>query len=108
MEGEGSQSDSLFYGRLVEILYLQKQTYIEEVSSKIPYAQICSRVPETVSHALWNCPATRDIWLECPPRIQKCAGEEDSFLNLFSTSLEKFGEEDMQFIAIIARLIWFR
>jgi hypothetical protein len=82
---------------------LHKKGVIED-----PLCLICSRTPETISHVLWNCPATRDVRLESPPRIQKCAIEEDSFLNIFSNLLEKFGEEDMQFIAITARLIWFR
>jgi hypothetical protein len=33
---------------------------------------------------------------------------EDSFLNIFQQLQDKFDEQDLQFIAITARLIWLR
>jgi hypothetical protein len=63
---------------------------------------------ETVCHALWNCPTALDVWLECPSRIQKSVVVEDSFLNIFQQMHDKFDVEDLQFIAITARLIWLR
>jgi hypothetical protein len=67
---------------------------------------ICRLEPETVCHVLWNCPAASDVWLECPSRIQKNVVVEDSFLNIFQQLYDKFEAEDLQFIAITARLIW--
>lgn len=73
-----------------------------------PLCPICKMEPETVSHALWNCPSATDVWLESSSRIHKCAIMEDSFSNIFNLLHDKFGEEDIQLIAITARLIWLR
>jgi hypothetical protein len=61
-----------------------------------------------VSHVLWNCPAATDVWSVSPPRIQKCIVIEDSFLNIFSELHGHFEEDEMQLIALTARLIWLR
>jgi hypothetical protein len=38
---------------------------------------------ETVGHSLWSCQAAKDVWLECPLRIQKNPCDEDDFSSIF-------------------------
>jgi hypothetical protein len=32
---------------------------------------ICKTEMETVNHSIWSCQSARDVWLECPLKIQK-------------------------------------
>jgi hypothetical protein len=43
-----------------------------------PMCPICGMEPETMGHSLWMCSSARYVWLECPPRIQKCASDDDT------------------------------
>ena len=43
-----------------------------------PLYPICEREVETVTHILWNCPFSKDCWMECSRRLQTliCAAED--------------------------------
>jgi hypothetical protein len=69
---------------------------------------ICKLERETVSHSLWSCQAAKDVWLECPMRIQKSPCDEDDFLSIFKRLGERLSVEDLRMLAYVARQIWFR
>jgi hypothetical protein len=69
---------------------------------------ICNLEMEFVGHYLWSCQAAKDVWLECPVRIQKCPCDEDDFLSIFTRLVERLTNEELRLVAFIARQIWFR
>jgi hypothetical protein len=69
---------------------------------------ICKLERETVSHSLWSCQAAKDVWSECPMRIQKSPCDEDDFLSIFKRLVERLSVEDLRMLAYVARQIWFR
>ena len=73
-----------------------------------PMYPICFREKETVSHALWTCPSARDVWSVCNLKIQKCPSFYDDFINIFEVLHERLQMDELQSVAIIARLIWLR
>ena len=73
-----------------------------------PMCPICLTEKETVSHALWTCPSTRDVWSECNLKIQNCLSFDDDFINIFEVLHERLRTDELQLVAIIARLIWLR
>ena len=58
---------------------------------------------ETVGHSLWSCQAAKDVWVECPFRIQKSTCDVDEFLNIFIRLVERFTEEEPRLVAHVAR-----
>ena len=60
---------------------------------------------ETVGHSLWSCQAAKDVWLECPVRIQKCPCDEDDFSSIFTHLVERLTEEELKLVVIVARQI---
>jgi ribonuclease HI len=69
---------------------------------------ICKQEDESVEHILWTCESARDVWAECNSKLQKCATMEVSFANLFMELVDKLDADEMQKVAVIARLIWSR
>jgi hypothetical protein len=69
---------------------------------------ICGRSGETVAHILWNCPSAVDVWTECMKSIHKCSSADDSFLNIWMMLSRRLDAHEMQFVAVVARLIWLR
>jgi hypothetical protein len=57
---------------------------------------VCGLETEIVSHILWSCESTKDVWLECCRATQKCSCIEVEFSSLFEILLEKLNEEEMQ------------
>ena len=69
---------------------------------------ICKLEKETVGHNLWSFQAAKDVWLECPMRIQKSPCEEDDFSSIFKRLAERLTVEELRLMAFVARHIWFR
>jgi ribonuclease HI len=69
---------------------------------------ICKLEPETVEHSLWSCQAAKDVWLECPARIQKCPCDVDDFSSIFMRLVERLTDEELRLVGTVARQIWFR
>ena len=40
----------------------------------------CQRVPETVIHSLWECPAAQDVWAGSSTMMQKCTTNFHDFM----------------------------
>jgi hypothetical protein len=69
---------------------------------------ICRREEESVGHIIWNCPSARDVWSECPMNLQKCPSVDADFITIFWMLHERLGEDELQLMAVVARLIWLR
>ncbi|XP_059446444.1 uncharacterized protein LOC132177991 [Corylus avellana] len=50
----------------------------------------------------------RDVWLECPRALQKCAADDTTFREVFERLREKLNENTFQLFTTVARLIWFK
>lgn len=70
-----------------------------------PLCPICRTEVETVGHALWSCPAAKDVWFGCPMKIQKSTSDEEDFLNIFEKLVGRLDEEEINLVACIARQI---
>jgi hypothetical protein len=69
---------------------------------------ICNLETESVGHSLWSYQAAKDVWLECPVRIQKCPCDKDDFLSIFTRLVERLTEDELKLVVIVARQIWFQ
>ena len=49
----------------------------------------------------------KDVWLECPVRIQKCPCDKDDFSSIFMRLVERLTNEELRLVVIVARQIWF-
>jgi hypothetical protein len=66
----------------------------------------CTIEDETTLHALWSCPAARDVWgghLSC---FQKCYCEGTTFRFLVEYCVEKMSREELDLMAVVAQRIW--
>jgi hypothetical protein len=98
----------IFMWRACNSLLPTKENLCRRGVVKDPLCPCCELEVETTSHALWFCPASRDVW-GCGPKIfQKSSSMESSFLSLFEGFLGRFGSEELDFMAIVARRIWLR
>jgi hypothetical protein len=82
---------------------LHKRGIVED-----PLCPICKQEGESVEHILWTCESARDVWAEFSSKLQKCATMEVSFANLFMELVDRLDVDEMQKVAVMARLIWFR
>jgi hypothetical protein len=58
---------------------------------------------ETIDHSLWSCQLAKDVWLECPLRIQKSPCDEDDFLSIFKCLVERPTVEELRLLAFVVR-----
>jgi hypothetical protein len=72
-----------------------------------PLCPICGLKVESVSHILWECSSTMDVWGACKP-FQKLAITGQSFLTLFEEIARSGREIDLRFFVVVARQIWMR
>ena len=56
-----------------------------------------------MGHALWTCPAAKDIWTETAKGIQKSPCAEDGFLNIFEMLLERLSDDELQRVVFVTR-----
>jgi ribonuclease HI len=73
-----------------------------------PLCPICEKEPETVIHALWDCPAAMDVWGNSKRTFQKCAIAGGNFIQMAEYVLSRSGVEDFGFFVQLARQMWFR
>jgi ribonuclease HI len=68
----------------------------------------CTLEEETTFHALWSCPAARDVWESHLSCFQKCYCEGATFKSLVEHCMGKMSKEDLELLAVLARRIWLR
>lgn len=68
----------------------------------------CNLEEETIAHAIWFCPATKDVWNAGHYIFQKCAFVKHYFLKIFQLCIGRFNMDEMDYFAAIARWIWLR
>ncbi|KAG6635874.1 hypothetical protein CIPAW_11G073400 [Carya illinoinensis] len=80
----------------------------EEKVTKEDVCPICKLQPETIEHALWECPSAQDVWSQCGKKLQKTNLFFKSFRALLESLLESHEEEYMLEFALTVWLIWKR
>lgn len=50
----------------------------------------------------------RDVWSECTKAIQKCNIDEEELPAIMERLKDKLGEEEMEMVGTVARMIWMR
>jgi hypothetical protein len=68
----------------------------------------CNFEEETTAHAIWFCPAAKDVWNADHSIFHKCAFVDQSFLDIFQQGLNRFDRFEMALFAAIAKKIWIR
>ena len=61
-----------------------------------------------MGHVLWSYLAAKDIWSWCGSKIQKESIENAEFVFILEELFQYLGKEDMELMAVVARLFWFR
>jgi hypothetical protein len=89
------------------LLPTQENLFKRKVSSD-PLCPICGVEVETISHILWSCPSSSDVWGACSKKIQKCSIAAMDFTQMLGQLLVKMEKEDIEFLATVARRIWLR
>ncbi|XP_035551748.1 uncharacterized protein LOC118349904 [Juglans regia] len=69
---------------------------------------ICLSHPKTVSHVLWTCKATQDVWSNSSRRLQKSRTEEAPFYELLTELLSTLPLEEHTKLALTAKEIWYK
>ena len=72
-----------------------------------PVCPICGLEVESVSHILWECPSSMDVWEACKP-FQKMSITRQSFIQLFEEIVRTGRETDTRLFVVMARQIWMR
>ncbi|XP_042972982.1 uncharacterized protein LOC122304783 [Carya illinoinensis] len=65
-------------------------------------------VTESVSHAIWSCNATQDVWSMSSRRIQKLCILEGSFKDILKPILTQFLPLEISEVVVMAKAIWHR
>jgi hypothetical protein len=69
---------------------------------------ICGVEDEIAGHILWRCSAVVGVWSACSNLINKCPFIDGSFGQVLSVLGEQMGGDGLQFVLVVARLIWLR
>ncbi|XP_075640327.1 uncharacterized protein LOC142612082 [Castanea sativa] len=64
------------------------------------------RAPETVIHAIWECPAAQDVWAGSSIMMQKCATNFHDFMQLFEVLLNRLDAAGMEIFVVQAWTVW--
>jgi hypothetical protein len=68
----------------------------------------CKREEEDVLHAIWTCPAARDLWGCQASCFNKYSYMGDTFQGLFVYSMERSSPGELDLMSMVARRIWLR
>jgi hypothetical protein len=70
-----------------------------------PLCPLCGIEFESSTHAIWLCEVAKEVWSECPARIQKCASGDIDFLTLLSNLCARLSLDDLEFFAMVAQQV---
>lgn len=71
------------------------------------YYPICGLVNKDVVHALWNCPATGNVWSVCYRKVKKLSGAFHGFIDLILVLTNLLDPQELATVAGIMRKFWF-
>lgn len=98
----------MFLWRALNNLLPTKTNLYKRGVIKESLCPICGLEEETISHALWDCTAGRDVLGGSLRRFQKATGRGLEFHQIFMEMEEQCDSKDMDTFSVIARRIWLR
>jgi hypothetical protein len=63
----------------------------------------CGQEEEDELHAIWSCPAAKDVWGSGSKIFQKSSFLASSFLHLFQQACYQYSKVDLNMVAVMAR-----
>ncbi|KAK3230116.1 hypothetical protein Dsin_001997 [Dipteronia sinensis] len=72
-----------------------------------PSCSVCKRWPETTVHALWSCPALKEIWAQCG-LLNGASVEGSNLLDFMISCMKGLLLADMELMCMIIWKFWFR
>ena len=91
----------VFHGILPTWVNLAKKKIFRE-----RFYPICTRLPETEIHVLWECPTAKDVWAGSRIKLQKCNLEQHDMVQLFQYLIDKLDIEEVELFLVQAWVIW--
>lgn len=83
-----------------------KSNLFRRKASAYSLCPLCGMEAETTSHVLWSCLATMVVWSMCRSKIQKRSIVHDDFVFIVEKLHRFLNKEDMELMAVHARLVW--
>jgi hypothetical protein len=104
---KGPNTEKHFIWRACHDILPTRENLIMRKIVSDPFCPICGLEVETVSHILWECSSTMDVWGACKP-FQKLSITGQSFIRLFEEIAQTGRETDMRLFVVLTRQIWLR
>ena len=79
----------LFLWKACNNILPTKENLFKRAVTQDDKCPICILELETIGHSLWSCPTAKDVWMMCPPRIQKSPSDEVDFSTIFVRLVEQ-------------------
>ncbi|KAG6650561.1 hypothetical protein CIPAW_06G052300 [Carya illinoinensis] len=95
------------WGSLSNVLPTKDVLYRKNIL-KDNLCPICTREPESVIHALWSCPAARDVWGADSSKLKKWNSSFCDFQQLWKDMSTRLDSEELQMTAVKFQLLWKR
>lgn len=67
---------------------------------------ICTRLPETVVHVIWDSDAAQDVWARILKLLQKGIHGMTDLFQLLENLMEWLAVEDLELVLVQGWLIW--
>jgi ribonuclease HI len=104
---KGPNTEKHFIWRACHDILPRRENLIRRKIVSDPFCLICGLEVETVSHILWECSSTMNVWGACKP-FQKLSITGQSFIRLFEEIAQTGRETDMRLFVVLTRQIWLR
>ncbi|CAB4286719.1 unnamed protein product [Prunus armeniaca] len=88
-----------------EILPCRQKLFLKQVVSN-PICLRCHQAPKTVLHALWDCPAAREVWQFSALQDSCNSAYYGCFLNLFHYILTVLTDKELRHFGYICWNVW--
>ncbi|XP_040987746.1 uncharacterized protein LOC121235462 [Juglans microcarpa x Juglans regia] len=85
-----------------------KENLLKRKVVELALCPICSREVESVTHSLWSCATSSDIWAESVSPIKKWPSYELDFYPLWGRLVKNLNQGELEKVAAIMRKIWLR
>ncbi|KAF5458381.1 hypothetical protein F2P56_022412 [Juglans regia] len=98
----------LFMWRAVSDLLPTRKNLLKKKIVEDPLCPICNSNEETISHVMWSCPATVDVWGDTRSPISKWPSGDCNFEQKWLDLCRVMDQESIEKVAVIMRGIWYR